>query len=243
MKFIKYVSIFILSMAIMTGCSEFSIKEVSNQSLNEIYDIAQKNIRKGNLKKAIKYLKIIKNIDPNGPYAKQIQLDLIYIYYKNRDFNSEENIINHFINFYPKHPNMDYVMYMKGLTEMSMDNPASMKFFHFDRSSRDPEHAYNAFIVFLQLLRNYPKSEYATDAYNRLVYLKNRLANHELSIVSFYDKKKSYVAVINRVNNMLIYYPDTKATHDALPLMEKAYRKLQIYDEADKISKIILLNH
>ncbi|MBK4775662.1 outer membrane protein assembly factor BamD [Candidatus Pantoea edessiphila] len=243
MKLMKYISTILILILIITGCSEFNVKELTHESLPILNDIAQKNIQKGNFKTAIKYLEIIKNIDLIGSYTKQAQLDLIYVYYKKKDFNEARDLVNNFINLYPKHPNIDYVIYMKGLIEMSLDNPVIMKVLYYNRFSHDPEHAYNAFNYFLQLLKKYPKSEYVHDAYLRLIYLKNRLANYELSIASFYDKKEAYVAVITRINNMLIYYPDTKATLNALPLMEKAYRKLQINNEADKISKIISLNH
>ncbi len=38
-------------------------------------------------------------------------------------------------------------------------------------------------------------------------------------------------------------YQDTQATRDALPLMENAYRQLQLTAEADKVAKIIAANN
>ncbi|PPI87742.1 outer membrane protein assembly factor BamD [Candidatus Pantoea edessiphila] len=242
MKKIKYLlTIFLVIM--MMSCSICNQTELSYDSLYKIYKTAQKKMQEGNFISAIKYLESIKNIDLFRQHTQQIQLDLIYAYYKNMDLESSENAINHFMNVYPNHPNVDYLLYMKGLIGMSMDNPATMKFFHFDNSSRDPEYAYNAFSNFVQLIKYYPKSIYVNDAYNRLIFLKNRLAKYELSVALFYHKHRAYVSVINRVKKMMIYYPDTKATHNALLLMAEAYRKLNINDEADKIFKIIDLNH
>jgi outer membrane protein assembly factor BamD len=76
-----------------------------------------------------------------------------------------------------------------------------------------------------------------------LVFLKDRLAKYELSVVQYYTKRGAYVAVVNRVEQMLKDYPDTKATHDALPLMESAYRELQLNNQADKVAKIIAANN
>ncbi len=50
------------------------------------------------------------------------------------------------------------------------------------------------------------------------------------------------VAVVNRVEGMLRDFPDAKATRDALPLMEKAYREMQMNAQADKVAKIIAAN-
>ena len=150
--------------------------------------------------------------------------------------------IDRFMRLNPTHPNIDYVLYMKGLTDMALDDSALQGFFGIDRSDRDPEHARAAFRDFSQLLRTYPNSQYATDARKRLVYLKDRLAKYELSVAQFYTKREAYVAVVNRVEQMLKDYPDTQATRTALPLMENAYRKLQLNAEADKVAKIIAAN-
>ncbi|PPI86371.1 outer membrane protein assembly factor BamD [Candidatus Pantoea edessiphila] len=243
MKIIKYTLTIFTLILMMTGCSEFNRTESSYYSLSKIYDLAQKKMRENNFKSAIKYLKTIENQDFIGLYSQQVRLDLIYAYYKNRDLHSAQLVIHHFINLYPKHPNLDYVIYMKGVIEMSIDNPSLiMKVLNFDYYDRDLEHSNNAFVDFKHILHHYPKSVYANDSYNRLIYLQNRLAKHELSIASFYNERKAYVAVINRIKKMIKYYPDTKATHDALLLMEKAYRKLQINEKADKIAKIIAMN-
>ncbi|MBI3310739.1 MAG: outer membrane protein assembly factor BamD, partial [Serratia liquefaciens] len=76
----------------------------------------------------------------------------------------------------------------------------------------------------------------------RLVYLKDRLAKYELSVVEYYTKRGAYVAVVNRAEQMLREFPDTQATRDALPLMENAYKQLQLNGQADKVAKVITAN-
>ena len=171
-----------------------------------------------------------------------MQLDLIYAYYKNADLPLAQAAISRFMRLNPTHPNIDYVIYMKGLTDMALDDSALQGFFGIDRSDRDPTHARDAFRDFSQLLRGYPNSQYAADAQKRLTFLKDRLAKYELSVAQFYTKRGAYVAVVNRVEGMMRDYPDTQATRDALPLMENAYRQLQLTTEADKVAKIIAAN-
>ncbi|CCP06224.1 UPF0169 lipoprotein yfiO Flags: Precursor [Erwinia amylovora MR1] len=74
------------------------------------------------------------------------------------------------------------------------------------------------------------------------MFLKERLAKHELSVTEFYTKRGAYVAVVNRVEQMLKDYPDTRATRKALPLMENAYRQLQLNAQAERVAKIIAAN-
>ena len=110
----------------------------------------------------------------------------------------------------PTHPNIDYVIYMRGLTNMASDDSALQGFFGVDRSDRDPQHARDAFNDFSKLVRGYPNSQYATDAYKRMVFLKDRLAKYELSVVDYYTDRGAWVAVVNRVEGMMRNYPDTQ---------------------------------
>lgn len=168
--------------------------------------------------------------------------DLIYAYYKNADLPLAQAAIDRFIRLNPTHPNIDYVMYMRGLTNMALDDSALQGFFGVDRSDRDPQHARAAFSDFSKLVRGYPNSQYTTDATKRLVFLKDRLAKYEYSVAEYYTERGAWVAVVNRVEGMLRDYPDTQATRDALPLMENAYRQMQMNAQAEKVAKIIAAN-
>lgn len=238
---VKYlVAAATLSLALV-GCS--STKEaVPDNPPNVLYATAQQKLQDGNFKSAIAQLEALDNRYPFGPYSQQVQLDLIYAYYKSPDLPLAQATIDRFMRLNPTHPNIDYVMYMRGLTDMALDENALQGFFGVDRSDRDPQHAIAAFRDFSQLLHSYPNSQYAADANKRLVYLKDRLSKYELSVVQYYTKREAYVAVVNRVEQMMKDYPDTKATRDALPLMENAYKELQLNTEADKVAKIIAQN-
>ncbi|PKH19813.1 outer membrane protein assembly factor BamD [Enterobacterales bacterium CwR94] len=229
-----------LSLALV-GCSS-SKDTVPDSPPSELYATAQQKLQDGNFKGAITQLEALDNRYPFGPYSQQVQLDLIYAYYKNADLPLAQAAIDRFMRLNPTHPNIDYVIYMRGLTDMALDDSALQGFFGVDRSDRDPTHARDAFKDFTQLLRGYPNSQYAPDARKRMVYLKDRLAKYELSVAQFYTKRGAYVAVVNRSEQMLRDYPDTQATREALPLMENAYRQLQLTAEADKVAKIIAAN-
>ncbi|TCV99305.1 outer membrane protein assembly factor BamD [Biostraticola tofi] len=226
---------------VLVGCS--STKDaVPDNPPSEIYASAQQKLQDGNYSGAIKELEALDNRYPFGPYAQQVQLDLIYAYYKSADLALAQASIDRFLRLNPTHPNADYVLYMRGLTDMALDDSTLQGFFGIDRSDRDPQHARAAFKDFTQLLRSYPNSQYATDATKRLVYLKDRLAKHELAVAQYYNKRGAYVAVVNRVEQMLRDFPDAQATRDALPLMQRAYQQLRLNGQADKVEKIIAAN-
>lgn len=229
-----------LSLA-LAGCSS-SKDEVPDSPPAEIYATAQQKLQDGNFKAAITQLEALDNRYPFGPYSQQVQLDLIYAYYKNADLGLAQSAIDRFTRLNPTHQNIDYVLYMRGLTDMALDDSALQGFFGVDRSDRDPQYAHAAFDDFSKLVRNYPNSQYAPDAAKRMLFLKDRLAKFELAVAQYYTKRGAWVAVVNRVDGMLRDYPDTQATRKALPLMENAYRQMQLINEADKVAKIIAAN-
>lgn len=226
---------------VLAGCST-SKDMVPDNPPSEIYATAQQKMQDGNFKGAITQLEALDNRYFFGPYSQQVQLDLIYAYYKSADLLQAQASIDRFIRLNPTHPNIDYVMYMRGLADMALDNSILQGFFRIDRSDRDPLHARAAFRDFSQLIKRSPNSQYVIDANKRLVYLKDRLAKYELSVVEYYTKRGAYVAAINRVEQILREYPDTKATRDALPLMERAYKRLQLNSVAEKVAKVIATN-
>ncbi len=78
---------------------------------------------------------------------------------------------------------------------------------------------------------------------NVLVFLKEFVwRNMNTPWPSYYTERGTWVAVVNRVEGMLRDYPDTQATRDALPLMENAYRQMQMNAQAEKVAKIIAAN-
>lgn len=241
MTYMKHLLALVTLSLVLAGCSG-SKQTVPDSPPQDIYATAQQKLQDGNFRSAITQLEALDNRYPFGPYAQQVQLDLIYAYYKNDDLPLSQATITRFMRLNPTHPNIDYVMYMRGLTDMAMDQSALQHFFGIDRSDRDPVAARQAFEDFTQLIQIYPNSQYATDARLRLVALKNRLAQYQLSIAQFYTKRGAYVAVVNRVEDMLRDYPDTQATRQALPLMENAYKKLQLNTEANKVAQIIAAN-
>ena len=171
----KYLAAAAMLSLALAGCSS-SKDEVPDSAPSEIYATAQQKLQDGNWKAAITQLEALDNRYPFGPYSQQVQLDLIYAYYKNADLPLAQAAIDRFMRLNPTHPNIDYVLYMRGLTDMAMDDSALQGFFGVDRSDRDPQHARDAFNDFSKLVRGYPNSQYATDATKRLVFLKDRLA-------------------------------------------------------------------
>ncbi|MDD1783004.1 outer membrane protein assembly factor BamD [Enterovibrio sp. ZSDZ35] len=231
----------LLAISLLAGCS--STEEiVPDVPPSELYQNAQTALNEGSWIKAIEQLEALDSRYPFGAYSEQVQLDLIYAYYKNDDLALGEATIDRFMRMNPGHPQIDWVLYMRGLTNMAQDRTFLHDILNVDRSDRDPEPSRKAFVDFRRLLERYPNSEYAADSQRRLEALKNRLADYELATADFYVRREAWVAVINRCQQIQRDFPDTDAAKKSLPLMLKAYEELKLDKPAEHTRELMRLN-
>jgi len=230
-----------LAVAILSGCSSTE-EVVPDVPPSELYTTAQQALQSGSWITAIEQLEALDSRYPFGAYSEQVQLDLIYAYYKNDDLALGEATIDRFNRLNPAHEKADWVLYMRGLTNMAQDRSFMHDLFSIDRHDRDPEPSRKAFRDFKRLLERYPNSHYAGDAKARMTYLKNRLADYELATADFYIRREAWVAAINRAQLIQRHYPDTQAARQSLKLMLVAYDKLGLQEPLEHTQKLIALN-
>ncbi|AJR07590.1 outer membrane protein assembly factor BamD [Photobacterium gaetbulicola] len=231
----------LLAVAILSGCSSTE-EVVPDVPPSELYATAQQALQSGSWTTAIERLETLDSRYPFGAYSEQVQLDLIYAYYKNDDLALGEATIDRFNRLNPAHEKADWVLYMRGLTSMAQDRSFMHDLFNIDRHDRDPEPARKAFRDFKRLLERYPNSRYAADAQARMVFLKNRLADYELAAADFYLRREAWVAAVNRSQLIQREYPNTKAARQSLLIMESAYEKLGLSEPLENTRKLIALN-
>ncbi|VEB21985.1 outer membrane protein assembly factor BamD [Avibacterium volantium] len=241
MRKLKSFTFVALAALAVSACSNSS-KEVEQGSEQELYAKGQTYLQDGDYSQAVRYLEAVKNRFPAANYSEQTQLDLIYAYYKSQDYTKTLVAAERFLQQYPNSPNVDYVIYMAGLTNFASGENFFQDFFGVDRATRENTAMKAAFANFHTLVDNFPNSTYAQDALARMAYIKAALARHELAIAKFYMKRNAYVAVANRVVGMLQQYPDTQATLEALPLMKEAYEKMNLPELAKQTETLIQAN-
>lgn len=242
----KKITLLPLSMIfafVLAGCSQtIDEPDIQITAPEQMYQNAQEALDTGNMLKATRILEALESRYPFGPQATQVQLDLIYAYY--RQANNEQALasIDRFLRLNPTHTDIDYVYYMRGLANMQSDENMFHDMLDIDRSDRDPQFAKQAFKDFKQLISAKPNSHYAADAQLRMQALKNRLAKHHIAIAQYYLAREIYVGAINRSKEVLVSFNDTSSTTKALEIMQAAYTALNQDDLAAKTAKIIEQN-
>lgn len=217
----------VLIASILAGCSTTPKKdEYQGMSVGKIYSKGKKRIQDKKFTSAIKDFEAIEARFPYGELSEKSQLGLIYAHYKKNDAASALAAIERFIRMYPKHPQVDYVHYMKGLVHHENYVGTVTAYLPVDKSARDVTEAKSAFDAFKTLINKFPNSEYLKDARQRMVFLRNEFAKHEIHVAEYYMKREAYLAAANRASYVVKHFDKTTSIPDALVIMHKAYSKL-----------------
>ena len=247
MKTFRYMAPLVVGVMVsVAGCSSSDDAEeqaaLANMGAQQMYQQAQQNMQAGNFSAASNTLSALDSRYPFGPLSHQVQLDLIYSYYKSGKIDETVATIDRFIRLNPNHADVDYAFYMRGLTNMEADNNLFQEMVGIDNTDRDPTKSKQAFDDFRRLIQQFPDSKYAADARKRMVFIKNRLAKYEVAIARFYMRREAYIAAANRGKYILEHYPDSNQVQQALEIMVECYDQLELTELKDNAMKTLKLN-
>ena len=237
-KTFPYLLTFLLVL-ILSSCS--SNEEMPDERLveKELYDQAQSRLKNGSFSTAIMSLEALEARFPFGRYAEQAQAELIYAYYMNSQFEAAQSAAERFINLHPRHSHTGYAFYMRGLASFTDDSGIFSRYFQSDLAKREVVMAQTSFDELSDFISRYPNSKYVPHAKQRMIYLKNLIAEHEIYVADFYMKRGAYLAAIGRAKYVIEHLPNTPQTPYALSILIEAYEILD-YKELRQTSLNIL---
>ena len=214
--------------------------ETSEQKL---YKRAQGSLRSSNFRSAIEQLEQLESRFPFGRYAEQAQLELIYAKYMTSRLEEANSSAERFIRLHPQHPNIDYAYYLKGLSSFHKTKSIFDNFFQSQVFKRDMEPVQAAYADFAMLLSLFPDSQYSPDVKQRMIHLRNILADYELVVADYYMRRGAYVAAANRARYVLESYPNTLATPEALIVLIECNWRLGLETETANLLRVLSLNY
>lgn len=217
--------------ALAAGCA--SNKDVEVLPEQTYYENARKAMNAGNFNEAEQNLDALETYYPFGRYAEQAQLDLIYARYQNLDLEGARAAADRFMRLNPQSELLDYALYMRGLASYNLDLGLAARYFPIDVSARNPGEQLQAFRDFSQLLSRFPDSEYAPDARQRMISIRNRMAELEIHAARYYIKREAYLAANNRARYVVENYPSSPAVEDALIILADTFLFMDLNKGAD----------
>ncbi|MCP4695672.1 MAG: outer membrane protein assembly factor BamD [Gammaproteobacteria bacterium] len=237
----RHIIAYLFTLITLSGCA--GSDSTKSWTAERLQQEAKEALEAGNYETAIKYYEALEARYPLGRYAQQAQLDIIYAYYRFEEPESALAAADRFIKFYPRHPHVDYVYYIKGLVNFAQTYGLMERYLPIDLSARDQEAAKKSFHAFAELVRRFPDSKYSQDARQRMLYLRSNLAKYELHVADYYMRRKAYTAAANRAQYVIKHYQGTSVVPDALTILVKAYREMKLYELAEDALRVLKLNY
>ena len=238
------VTLLTVATVLLTACGDPRPEDITaDWSAEQLYREGRRAMLDGGSNLAVEYYEKLEARYPYGKYTQQARLDLGYAYFQNGQPDAAIEAADRFITLYPLHPAVDYAYYLKGLVNFRREVSIFERFMPQDLAERQMVTSRRAFEDFLVLLRLFPDSRYAEDARQRMVFLRNQLARHEMAVADYYMRRGAYVAVANRAKYVLEHYPNTPETPRALALLVKSYRLLEMPQLAQDSLRILSANY
>ncbi|MGE0482814.1 MAG: outer membrane protein assembly factor BamD [Gammaproteobacteria bacterium] len=218
-------------------------REAAKWPEDKLYHAAKDRLDSGSCSSAIEYYEKLQARYPFGVYTQHAQLEMAYCYFRTDDPAQAVATIDRFIKLYPTHQHMAYAYYLRGLINFGRGYGLTERYLPKDPSQRDPGASLQSFNDFSELIKRFPDSIYVEDSQLRMKHLRNILAQHEVNVANYYMRRGAFVAGANRARYVVENYQQTPAMPEALVLLAKCYKVLELDDLAADATRVLELNY
>jgi outer membrane protein assembly factor BamD len=226
----------------LSGCSSSRERALQRQGPEVLYRQAKSALRSYDFNTSIKIYEALTARFPFTNEARQSRLDLIYAYYRAGESESAIDAAETFVRENPTHPRVDYAWYVKGLVDFERTPNILERVFRVDLTERPPTTARKSFAAFKTVVEQYPKSDYAHDARKRMIFLRNRLADYEVHVASYYLRRGAYVAAAQRAKGAIEQYDGAPGIKDAVAVLIESYDRLGLEELAQQSRTVYAAN-
>ncbi len=217
---------FLVLVVLAPGCRKqaVSISPDSASSDEALYRIGEAEIKR-DMEKGILYLRQVIDSFPKSFYAQRAKLLIADAYFKKGD---ETNMIlaaaeyREFIRTYPYSPSAAYSQYQIAMTfYKKMLKPG-----------RDPAKTIQALGEFKKVIADYPASDQAKPALEKVKDCEERLAKHSAEIAIGYHTRKAYRASLSRLTEIMTTYPEYSRLEEIYYYLGDCHFMMRQYDQA-----------
>ncbi len=219
-----------LLLGLTAGCAsnkgDKDFAQLEHETAQKLYASGLKELKRKNYNLAIKRFETLTARYPFTEEAQNAQLDIATAYYRMLEPDAAIAAADEFIKTNPRHKRVDYAYYLKGLVNSRRYDSFLDKYIVKDIANLDTIALETAFDDFKLLIRRYPESQYVDEARQRMIFLRNALARHELKVADYYMRRGAWVAAANRCQYLITKYDRADSVPEALQMMVEAYGKL-----------------
>jgi outer membrane protein assembly factor BamD len=162
---------------------------------------------------AVERYKALLDQHPFDARAEEAELKIAQSHYNAGRYAEAIAAFGDFERMHPTSPELPAVEYSLGMSYLAQTSTAD----------RDQQAHTNALTYFRNLVDRFPTSPWAEKARLRMRECREALAKHEAKIAAYYLKMKNLKAAEARLRGLLVEYPETDATAEALYAFAQTY--------------------
>jgi outer membrane protein assembly factor BamD len=223
--------------ATLTACSGMNLfgppklKEEPIVPAAALYQGALDDMDRQYYQTAITKLEKLERQHPRDPLTEKGKLMQVYANYRIGQFDESILAADRYLALYPSSSEVPYVLWLKG----------TAYFAQIKDITRDQQLSRDAIDTYNLLISNYPQSEHAADAKEKLLVAYDQLAGKEMSVGRYYQGNGQYAAAINRFREVVERWQTSTHIEEALFRLTETYLLLGLTNEA--MSAAAVLGH
>ena len=180
-------------------------------------------------KEAAKKFEEVDRQHPYSDWARKALLMSAYAHYEGTNYDDSIVAAKRYVTLHPGSPDAAYAQYLI----------ASSYFDQIPDITRDQQRTEKALQALDEVVRKYPNTEYAASAKRKMEIARDQLAGKEMETARFYQKKRDYIAAINRFKVVITHYQTTRHVEEALMRLTEMYMTLGIVNEAQTAAAVL----
>lgn len=203
------------------------------RDVESLYNAAKARLDRGDLALAAALFDETERQHPYSPWARRAQLMSAFAYYAQRDYNQSIQSATRFLSIHPGNRDAPYAYYLIAMCYYEQISDVE----------RDQAITLQAQRALNEIIRRYPRSEYASDARLKLDLVNDHLAGKEMEIGRFYERAGHWLAAQIRFREVIDNYQTTGHTAEALYRLTETSLALGIPEEAQRYAAVLGANY
>ncbi len=221
---------------LLAGCNLFGQPKLKEEEIippDTLYQQALGEMDKQRYLTAIDTLEKLERQHPYSEFNEKAKLMQVYGNYRIGRFDESIMAADRYMALYPGSKETAYVLYLKG----------NSYFGQIKDITRDQKISQQANETYSLLISNYPKSEYAKDAKDKLNIGVDQMAGKEMSVGRYYLGQGQYAAAINRFKVVATQFQTSTHVEEALFRLAEANLALGLTSEAATAAAVLGHNY
>ena len=220
------------ALAILAGCGGNKNKIEPEVPLPEIYQKAYAEFNKKHYEQAAAEFLKAETQYPASPWAADALIMAAYSQYLDKDFAGAILAADRFMRFHPGHPDVPYVLYLRGMCYYRQVSDVR----------REPGMSAYALQQFEQLVARFPNSEYAKNAENKILILKNYIAGKVMYAARNDMARENWPSAITRLQSVVTDAQETVMTPEALFRLAECYDAIGLREQSNGYAEMLRTN-